>query len=329
MNDRRGVVFPLLLIVVGAVWLLQSIGVLSPDSWWQLTRLWPVILIAIGLQIVFGASRAGRVMVVAVTLGLVVGGLFMLNGGMFAGGDADGGAGAGADTGADSRGDEDGGGDSRESAEAIDVPLDGAESGEIRLGPGIARLDVRAGQAGDALVAGNISHPRRYDPPTLRVDTDADEHMTVRIEEHGSRSFSFWPFGFEGDFRWDLQLSPDVPIALDVDAGVGEIKLDLRGLMLSGLDLDVGVGSVTVHLPDSGNYEVDIDGGVGSIVLIIPEGVEASVDADIGIGGVSVPDGFSAFGDERWETDGFDEASERVDIRIDGGVGNITVRVDG
>lgn len=325
MKNRRGVVFPLLLIVVGAVWLLQSIGVLSPDSWWQLTRLWPVLLIAIGLQIVFGTSRAGRLMVVAVTLGLVVGGLFMLNGGMFAGGDGAGGSGVGADTGAGSSGDEDGGGDSLES---IDVPLDGAVSGEIRLGPGIARLDVRAGQAGDALVAGNISHPRRYDPPSLRVETDADEHMTVRIDERERRSFSFWPFGIDGDFRWDLQLSPDVPIALDVDAGVGEIKLDLRGLMLSGLDLDVGVGSVTVHLPDSGNYEVDIDGGVGSIVLIIPEGVEASVDADIGIGGVSVPDGFSAFGDERWSTEGFEDASDRADIRIDGGVGNITVRVD-
>ena len=134
---------------------------------------------------------------------------------------------------------------------------------------------------------------------------------------------SFWPFSINNDYLWDLNLAQSIPIDLVVDTGVGTVDLDLREIMLSNLNIDVGVGSTTVDLPNTGDYSVEIDGGVGSLIVTVPEGFDAKVRAEVGVGGVSVPNGFTAFGDERWETDGFDSASERVDISVDGGVGMV------
>lgn len=58
---RIGPVFwPLLLIAVGVIFLLSNLGLLSFDPW-QLWRLWPVILVVIGLDILLEvALRRGR-----------------------------------------------------------------------------------------------------------------------------------------------------------------------------------------------------------------------------------------------------------------------------
>ena len=47
MKERRGIVFPLILMAVGTVWLMQTLCILGAGSWWMLTRLWPILLIAI------------------------------------------------------------------------------------------------------------------------------------------------------------------------------------------------------------------------------------------------------------------------------------------
>lgn len=312
MKERRGIVFPLILMAVGTVWLMQTLGILDAGSWWMLARLWPILLIAIGLQFVLGSSRIGQAIVVLVSLSLTVGGIWFLR-------SADGPVARSGATTADRQ--------ASDNVAAIDVPLDDAEEARVFLGPGVARLKVGASPAGgQSLVAGDISHARREDPPEAELDR-ADDRVSVRIEQHGQHNVSFWPFSINNDYLWDLNLARSIPIDLIVDTGVGTVDLDLREIMLSNLNIDVGVGSTTVDLPDTGDYSVEIDGGVGSLTVTVPEGFDAKVRAEVGVGGVSVPNGFTAFGDERWETDGFDNASERVDISVDGGVGMVTVRV--
>lgn len=309
-NGRRGIVLPLLLIVVGAVWLLQTVGLLHAGVWWQLTQLWPVILIAIGLQIVFGATRTGRFVVVAATVALVVGGLFMLGGG------------GSAESGAEAENGGIGG-----TTLPIDVPLDDAESASVALAPGIARLRVGAAPSGaEALIEGAVGHPRGDREPEVRIEREGSLlEATIAGREH--EGVTFWPFGPRTTLDWTLALSRDVPLRLDVDAGVGEVDLDLRDLDVAYLDLDLGVGSATVDLPGRGVYDVDVDGGIGSIVITIPEGFAAQIGADVGIGDIDVPDGYMVFGDDRWRTADFEGADARADITVDGGIGSIRVRV--
>src|SRR4030081_150733 len=48
---RGGVVGPLILIFLGGVFLLQNTGYLPPNFWFNLWRLWPVILVLVGIEL--------------------------------------------------------------------------------------------------------------------------------------------------------------------------------------------------------------------------------------------------------------------------------------
>jgi hypothetical protein len=74
MRLRRGYLFSgLFLVALGAVPLLRRAGLIEVDRLADAWRLWPVLLIAIGLAIVLGRYRAG--LIVTVVVALVAGGL--------------------------------------------------------------------------------------------------------------------------------------------------------------------------------------------------------------------------------------------------------------
>lgn len=52
-----GFVVPLLLVCVGVVLLLNTLGVLSWRSWSEIGRFWPVLVIALGLGILWKNLR--------------------------------------------------------------------------------------------------------------------------------------------------------------------------------------------------------------------------------------------------------------------------------
>jgi hypothetical protein len=57
---RLGIpVFALLLVLVGGVLLLQNLGVIPWELWLELWRLWPVLIIAFGLNLIVGGVRPG------------------------------------------------------------------------------------------------------------------------------------------------------------------------------------------------------------------------------------------------------------------------------
>ena len=53
VRPRRGVFWPLLLIALGLIFLLQNFGFISGVSWLAVASLWPLLLVLIGLDIAF------------------------------------------------------------------------------------------------------------------------------------------------------------------------------------------------------------------------------------------------------------------------------------
>src|SRR3970040_344778 len=45
---RRSIFFPVILIILGIIFLLSNVGVLTDSVWENVLRLWPVLLIALG-----------------------------------------------------------------------------------------------------------------------------------------------------------------------------------------------------------------------------------------------------------------------------------------
>ena len=82
-----------------------------------------------------------------------------------------------------------------------------------------------------------------------------------------------------------LELTPEIPLALDVDGGSGEVDLNLAGLSLSELELDLGSGRADIVLPQtSEGYEVALDGGSGPVQVSVEDEADVTLEADLGSG---------------------------------------------
>lgn len=117
----------------------------------------------------------------------------------------------------------------------------------------------------------------------LAVEAELDGVQPGKVELSGAADLEFeFSRGRGGmfDFRrtkWSIDLTPALPLALELRSGSGSVTADLTSHDLSALLLDAGSGSVTMSLPGGGRYyRAEIDGGSGSMTLDVD--ARASLD---------------------------------------------------
>ena len=72
----RSLFWPIFLITVGVIWLLANLGVIPVENFALLLNLWPVLLIVIGLDIIFGRrSQIAGILIGLAALVVIVGAL--------------------------------------------------------------------------------------------------------------------------------------------------------------------------------------------------------------------------------------------------------------
>lgn len=329
-NQGRSLFWPLMLIGVGGIWLLSNIGILQPASIGMLFRLWPVILIIIGLDLLLarnnptlstliglgGVALIIILMLVGPSLGLV------------------------------------------RSAEVktgnYSEPLGDATSARVTLGVGVATTTVKALEDSSDLFRADI----RY-VGDVEFNTSGGSEKLISLTQNGATSTSTDFFGWfdtQQDLRWDIGLSQDVPLALEVNSGVSDSTLDLSALKLTDLRVEGGVGRLNLSLPNMddlytatlqggvGDFNVtiaegaainfEVKGGVGQVTIDVPDDAAVRIDANTGVGDISVPSGYTRVsGSDQtvgengvWESANFDSEARHITIRFEGGVGGLTVR---
>lgn len=68
---REGVAWPTLLIIVGAFFLLKNFNIVNWHGWGSLWKLWPLILVAIGVDLIF-KNRPLWVTIFGVVMAVIV-----------------------------------------------------------------------------------------------------------------------------------------------------------------------------------------------------------------------------------------------------------------
>lgn len=127
--------------------------------------------------------------------------------------------------------------------------------------------------------------------------------------------------------EWKVALPADVPMELRVGMGAGESRLDLRGTQVRSVTLALGAGESSVDLSGEWDHDVDADitAGVGELRLRVPADVGVRIwGRNEGIGDYRVDDEFRRDGDY-YVNDAWANADVRMDIRIQRGVGEISV----
>ncbi|GAB4308291.1 MAG: hypothetical protein Kow0097_08810 [Candidatus Bipolaricaulota bacterium] len=206
---RDSFLVSLVLIAAGVILLLNNLGHLPWSVWGTLARLWPVLLIALGLDILFGRSALRWALSAAIAVLVLIAVALALFGPA-----------------------------SARSAEAVRVPIGDATRAEVTLTATVGQVTVRASADPDLLVRGEVVAPwpdRGRWESKRREDT---EEFSLTLErEHGFPS-AWWPERTQAT----VELAPAIPLALRAMLGEGAAALDLSGLDLTTLAVQGGAG---------------------------------------------------------------------------------------
>ena len=290
------VVGPLLLIGAGVLFLLNNLGIVDWAVWGSLWRLWPLALVAVGLDMLFGRRRPWlSTLIVLVVLGASMALLFF---GGFA-------------SGRDLR------------TYNLSVPVSGAKSTNIEIDFGIGQLNVDSTASSEDLATGDLQYYSNSGTPNVSLDRNVDRaDLTISAND----GFHFGFFGSAQPPLWNIHLNPTVSTSLRADLGTGNTTLDMGNTKLTGLSVNGGTGNALITFPQpTGQTSATIDGGVGNLTLHIPEGTEARITVDSGIGTVNVDDRFTKQPEDTYVSGGYSAATNKLDISVNAGIGNITI----
>jgi len=257
MRVRRGLLFwGLFLIPLGALPLLVRTGAIDANRLTYAWRLWPLLVIGIGVAILVGRTRAAvaGTVVIALVLG-TIGGAALASGNLWIGALSDCGIGRTNQT-VDRNGSFDG---------PATIGLD-LRCGSLNLGPG--------DPAGWSVHAGYASAAPLIDAATDRLD--------LRVP------------GGAGDRRqdWTVRLLPTAVRDRDLAANAASADLDLSGMKLAGVDAEMNAGDLRINAASATIDRVHATMNAGRIRMILgPSAVAGDLSVNAGAIDVCVPEG--------------------------------------
>jgi hypothetical protein len=295
-RQRGGLVGPIILIGLGVIFLLNNLGLLSWSIWETLLRLWPVLLVGAGLDLILGRRSVwGSLLALVLTFAILGAALWL--------------SGTGIGIGRQMR------------SEEIAQPLGEAEEAAVVVEPGIGTLKIEAASDSTNLVEGTVRLARGEE--LTRSFTVEDEAGTFLLRTQ-TGSFNSFAVGWGGQRLWNLQLSPDVPLRLETNLGLGEATLDLTGLTMDSLNVEQGLGQARILFPEEGRFEARVDGAIGQTILVIPETLAARIRLDTGISGRQVPDDYRCE-DDVCTSPGYETADHGVELEVSQAIGNVAI----
>ena len=320
MHLRRGYLgWGVFLIVTGAVPLLVRSGYLQGEQLDRVWELWPLILVGIGVGLLLRRTRFDFVggLIVAATLGLMVGGLLSSGASAIAGG------GCGSDAATSPFPTREG---SLTAANgSVDVQLD------------CGTLTVKVGQGVGWKVEGKDADTGGPD-----VSSDAGS-LSVKSRHEGAPSW--WVLDQRS--AWDVTV-PDTPrLDLELQLNAGSATVDLGGATIREVDLQLNAGSAIVDLTDVKAIEgIAFEMNAGSLGLTLPnQSITGSIHANAGAVKLCAPSGAALrletgssvissydYGGHglvqdgtTWTTPGFETAAVKIDLRTEANAGSFVL----
>lgn len=174
------------------------------------------------------------------------------------------------------------------------VPLNGAKEGNIRLEMPAGELNVASGSKG--LLDATISYQKSDWKPSMRQSIkNGISDLTIKQQDLDNKENSGknnWDININknlptnlylemGAGKSVLDLSSSQLQKLKVDAGAVSLDVKLSKSAVKEVDINAGVGEVTVDLTGTWDHSMslDVDGGIGDIKLKLPKNTGVKLTA--------------------------------------------------
>lgn len=229
---------------------------------------------------------------------------------------------------------------------SLSEEIRGATSANITLKFSVGENTIKALTASDNLLEADITYYGE-----VEFEASGDAERVVKLAQADMRFGRMIKHNKRDKVRWEVRLSPDVPMALNLNAPVGVSHIDLSGLQLTELtykggvgehhiqlaqsttpyhaNVDTGVGETKITVPQNTSVNLQVKGGVGEITVFVPQGVAVHLTASHGLGDVVVPEGLERLSGRGgvvgktgvWQSANYADAPQKVTIHYQGGVG--------
>lgn len=313
---RRYLTLGVFLLCLGAVPLAVDIGLLNSSTAADVTRLWPLILIGLGLGIILRLSRVEWLgsIVVAGTFGLLVGAVLAAGVGGLGCLEQSGGVGS------------------------------ASQSGSFATGTAQVRLEMTCGDLYVSRAPGSDWTLQSGGGDAQPAITSSASGLSVKSDDSSN-----WILSGRHRERWDLALAQDNPVALSLTLngtrgtlGLGSGPLASLSATLNGSDGRVDLSGAT----SSGSaIALASTFNASSVVLLLSNSaIDGSVTLNASSLTVCAPpeaamrlsssstlssDNFANQGLSRvgnaWQTDNYGSAPQRIDLRVSANVSSLTI----
>ena len=191
---------------------------------------------------------------------------------------------------------------------------------DLRMGAG----DLRVTDGGAKLMRADFAYSVPSWKPAVRYSR-AGKQASLIIEQPGKNHTTVVG---NTKYRWDLQLNKKVAVDLAFHFGAGQARLDLGSLDLRGVEVEMGVGQLDMDLRGAlkHSYNVSIHGGIGEATVRVPVDAGIYAEAHGGIGEIKVRGLQQENG--HWVSASYDGAANKIRIEINGGIGQVNLIAD-
>lgn len=295
----------ILLITLGALFLLKNLDLIY-FSWWDIWRLWPVLLVFIGISILPVKSGI-KILLSVITIAIAA--AFVATNPSWG-----------------SRWPLEFRWESHSDRDRHGMPIEQQAITEaFDAGTAEALLDFDAA-AGDFTIRGITDELFEFEKEgnlgkysysvkdlgeRKEVSITLDDVVTLRKGISNTVS---------------MKLNPTPVWEMNIDVGAAEIDLDLSDFMVSKLILDGGASSVDIMLGDLyPATKVSIDAGASSITIRIPESAACELNTEAVLSSKNLR-GFTKVTSGTYVTDNFSDAETNFVINVDVAISSLTVK---
>ena len=186
---------------------------------------------------------------------------------------------------------------------------------EVKMGAGELQVDGGSSQLMDADFTYNIASWK----PTVKENSSSFRREVSIEQPRGSHG------GGHVVYEWNLRLNDSVPLDVVAHLGAGTAHMNLGSVNLRSLEVNMGVGEMRLDLrgKPQRDYTVTLHGGVGQATVFVPASVGIIANAHGGIGDISVRGLEKRNGS--WINPAHEQAPVTIHLDVNGGIGQIQI----
>lgn len=296
MRERRHIGLGVILIAVGLIWLLNSMGLLTFSIERAFFHLWPLIFIVIGINVIFRGSSVVRLITWLAFLVILIayGAYYYPSNGEYR--------------------------NIRTESYVIERRIE-TKACRLNVNTGAAALGMKSGTGNLVDVSSNLPDTQ-YDTVYASGNENAD--VSIGTKETGD------VFGLENfeNRRLDLNLNENVVYNLNLKFGAGAGNLNLSKVKLGNADIDMGAGSLDMYL--GGNVDasnIKLNAGASSVKLYLPKDAGIKVITNNALTGTNIDRlDFSREG-KQYISRNYYNSAKKINIDVHMGLGSFDINL--